>query len=329
MSLDTFAPRPSRPARGRDGPAPAVRLASEYMGVSGVRPERDDAWHRVASGVYVPAGEWRRATADNRHLALVDAAARKHGGSGTASGELVLAGVSAALVLGLPVVGRLPELVQCLGRVGQRRRTSLLQRRVRQEPVVVLEGSYHVTDVATTCIDLARWGGLVQGVCAMDHALRHCLCTREELDTALSRLSANARGLGAARIAVRLADPLSESPGESLSCVRMWQARIPRPVLQHEIWTEVGLVRTDYFWPETVVKPHPVSEFDGEAKYHQETYGRATEETVLAERRRERELWRLGYPVARWTWADAWYGKGARMLAELAAVGVRPGAGRW
>ena len=27
--------------------------------------------------------------------------------------------------------------------------------------------------------------------------------------------------------------------------------------------------------------------------------------------------------------ADAWYGKGARMLAELAAVGVRPGAGRW
>ena len=55
----------------------------------------------------------------------------------------------------------------------------------------------------------------------------------------------------------------------------------------HEVWTEVGLVRTDYFWPETVVKPHPVSEFDGEAKYHRETYGRATEETVLAERRRE------------------------------------------
>ena len=135
--------------------------------------------------------------------------------------------------------------------------------------------------------------------------------------------------ISTARIAVRLADPLSESPGESLSRVRMWQARIPRPVLQHEVWTEVGLVRTDYFWPETVVKPHPVSEFDGEAKYHRETYGRATEETVLAERRRERELWRLGYPVARWTWADAWYGKGARMLAELAAVGVRPGAGRW
>ena len=92
-------------------------------------------------GVYVPAGEWHRATADNRHLALVDAAARKHGGSGTAGGELVLAGVSAALVLGLPVVGRLPELVQCLGREGQRRRTSLLQRRVRQEPVVILAGS--------------------------------------------------------------------------------------------------------------------------------------------------------------------------------------------
>ena len=53
------------------------------------------------------------------------------------------------------------------------------------------------------------------------------------------------------------------------------------------------------------------------------------EETVLAERRRERALWRLGFPMARWTWADAWYNSGARMLAELAAVGVRPGTARW
>ena len=186
-----------------------------------------------------------------------------------------------------------------------------------------------MTDVATTCVDLARWGGLVQGVCAMDHALRNRLCTREELDVVLARLSASARGLAAARIAVRLADPLSESPGESLSRVRMWQARVPRPVLQYEIRTEIGLVRTDYFWPETVVKPHPISEFDGEAKYHRETHGCATEETLVRERRRERALWRLGYPMARWTWADAWYNSGARMLAELAAVGVRPGTARW
>jgi len=88
-------------------------------------------------------------------------------------------------------------------------------------------------------------------------------------------------------------------------------------------------VRTDYFWPETVVKPHPISEFDGEAKYHRETHGCATEETLVRERRRERALWRLGYPMARWTWADAWYNSGARMLAELAAVGVRPGIARW
>lgn len=83
------------------------------------------------------------------------------------------------------------------------------------------------------------------------------------------------------------------------------------------------------FWPESVVKPHPVSEFDGNAKYHRESYGRATEETILKERGRERALWRLGYPMARWTWGDAWYDNGARMLAELATVGVRPGAVRW
>jgi len=135
---------------------------------------------------------------------------------------------------------------------------------------------------------------------------------------ALEGLPARARGLRVARIAVRLADPLAESPGESLSRVRMWQARIPRPVLQKEIWTEAGMARTDYFWPEAVAAPHPVAEFDGDAKYHREVSGHAVEETVLAERRRERALWRLGFPMARWTWADAWDNSGARTLAERA-----------
>ena len=320
VSLNISAPRT---ARGVDGPAPVARLTSECLNLGCPRPERDATWRKVAPGVYAPTGDWHRATADNRHLALIDAALRKHGG------DLVLAGASAALILGLPVIGRLPERVQCLGEKNQRTRTSLLRRHVRQTPVIVPVGRCPVTSVATTCIDLARWEGLVQGVCAMDHALRHRLCTREELIDALDRLPTRARGLRVARIAVHLADPLSESPGESLSRVRMWQARIPRPVLQHEIQTGVGIARTDYFWPESVVKPHPVSEFDGNAKYHRESYGRATEETILKERGRERALWRLGYPMARWTWGDAWYDNGARMLAELATVGVRPGAVRW
>ena len=135
MSHNTFVSRPGLPARGRCGPTPFVRLVSEYTGLSGVRPERDDAWRRVAPGVYVSAGEWRQATADERHLALVDAAARRQGADGDGSRELVLAGASAALVLGLPVVGRVPERVQCLGRRGDRRCTSLLQRRVRRAPI--------------------------------------------------------------------------------------------------------------------------------------------------------------------------------------------------
>lgn len=319
MNSDVLTPRP---ARGTSGPAPTARLSSECADLGWPRPERDPTWHRVAPGVYVPAGDRHRTSDDNRHLALVDAAVRKHGG-------LVLAGASAALALGLPVVGRLPERVQCLGGRNERRRTSLLRRHARQGSLTALVGTQPATDAATTCVDLARWGGLVQGVCAMDHALRYRLCTREELTAALDRLPAGARGLRVARTAVRLADPSSESPGESLSRVRMWQARIPRPVLQYEVRTEVGLARTDYFWPESIVQPHPVSEFDGEAKYHRETYGRATEGTVLKEHRRERALWRLGYPVARWTWRDAWYNHGARMLAELAVVGVRPGTTRW
>ena len=172
-----------------------------------------------------------------------------------------------------------------------------------------------MSNVSDTVVDLARWGGLTQGVCAMDHALRYRLCTREELTAALDRLPAGARGLRVARTAVRLADPSSESPGESLSRVRMWQAGIPRPVLQYEVRTEVGLARTDYFWPESIVQPHPVSEFDGEAKYHRETYGRATEETASRS---------IGASGRCGVWATRWRGGRGAMPGTTTAPGCSP-----
>ena len=106
MSLNNSAPRT---ARGVDGPAPVARLTSECLNLGCPRPERDATWRKLAPGVYAPTGDWHRATADNRHLALIDAALRKHGG------DLVLAGASAALILGLPS-GAFPSASSASGR---------------------------------------------------------------------------------------------------------------------------------------------------------------------------------------------------------------------
>ena len=182
-----------------------------------------------------------------------------------------------------------------------------------------------MSNVSDTVFDLARWGGLTQGVCAMDAALAARLCTRAELTDAVDRLATGARGIRSARTATHLTDARSESPGESLSRVRMWQATLPRPDLQHEAHINDYTYRLDFLWPHARV----VGEFDGRIKYRKNSYGKNAEDTVLNERHRELALTRAGYDVARWTWEDAWPTDAPAMLRELARHNIHPTGVRW
>ena len=159
----------------------------------------------------------------------------------------------------------------------------------------------------------------------MDAALASHLCTRTELTDAVDRLATGARGIRSARTAIHLTDERSESPGESLSRVRMWQATLPRPDLQHEVHVEGQTYRLDFLWPRTMV----VGEFDGRIKYRKNSFGKDAEDTVLDERRREPALTRAGYDVARWTWEDAWPADASAMYRELAQHGIHPTGVRW
>ena len=135
---------------------------------------------RIAPGTYVPSQEWAEARPDLRHMTLIRAAMAK------TRGDVVLLGPSAAVWLGLPLVGRLPGRVQCLRLSEARARTALLQRHRRPGLSDLLNASgTHASSVADTVVDLARWGGLTQGVCAMDAALASHLCTRAELNDAV------------------------------------------------------------------------------------------------------------------------------------------------
>ena len=97
-----------------------------------------------------------------------------------------------------------------------------------------------------------------------------------------------------------LADPLSMSPGESLSRVQMFLLNLPRPELQQEIRDAEGLVGVvDFGWDGVV------GEFDGKVKY------RSTRARTAGVRR------------------GALAGEAARGPAPTAGARRAPGRGPW
>ena len=160
-----------------------------------------------------------------------------------------------------------------------------------------------VTSIDRTIVDLARSAGFDAGVCAADHALRSELTTRRSLMDELE-LHRGRTGVAIAREAINFADPLAESPGESLSrCVMRSLGTIPIPRLQHQYLSAEGhaVARTDFSWGDGAL----AGEFDGRIKYS----GRAVDgadpgEVVWREKLREDRLRDLGVVVIRWVWND-------------------------
>ena len=289
-------------------------------GAACARPDLSHDWLRVAAGVYAPRAAWQEAAWMERYELLLEAAHRKYGEN------LVLAGASAVAAYGLPLVGTVLRRVEVVDGSPGRVRTSLLRRHLRRRGTeVVRVGGHLAVALPDSLIDLARWNGLMAGVAAMDAALHNGLCSADALQEALARLPETARGGPRARQAVRLADGRSESPGESMSRVRMWEHRLPKPELQVSARGGSELYILDFYWPDLEV----AGEFDGRVKYRSASFGQDPEDVVWREKLREDALRASGLTVARWTWAQAWGDTGAQMLRRLAAAGVRPTGRRW
>ena len=147
---------------------------------------------------------------------------------------------------------------------------------------------------ARAVVDTAREHGPPDGVVSADAALRRGLATPRELACVLETCG-NWPGGCDARRAVALADPLSESPLESLSRLRITELGLPTPRLQVEIIDPAGreIARSDFYWDEWGL----VGEADGRGKY-------AGPDVLYAEKRREDRLRDLGLLVVRWGWQD-------------------------
>ncbi|TWH06182.1 putative AbiEi antitoxin of type IV toxin-antitoxin system [Rhodococcus rhodochrous J45] len=152
------------------------------------------------------------------------------------------------------------------------------------------------TSLARTVVDLACTLDFDEAVIAGD-----CAAARDaEFGSALLCCldeSGPRRGIAAARRVAAFLDGRSESPGESLSRIRMHQAGMPAPTLQKEIRTPDGqfVARVDFLWEGEGV----VEEFDGMGKYDE-----GGVEALRNEKRREDALRDLGFEVVRWTWTE-------------------------
>lgn len=252
----------------------------------------------VRPGTYIGISTWAATAAAEQHRLLIHATVSRLTPGGAVSH------LSAAVLHGMPVLGRPPTRVH-ITRDGQGGGFSRGQIHTHvtslADDAVVVVDECAATSAARTVFDVACTSGLHQGLCLADNALHRRLLNREALADQVSG-SGRRRGLAVARRVVELADGGSESPGETLSRLRLRSAGIPEPELQYAVHGPDGFIgRADFAW-----KDHRVlGEFDGEVKYRDlaPTDG-ALRAVLLQERQREQQLRDQGWDVIRWGWRD-------------------------
>lgn len=286
---------------------PMVPVLGRNLTALGVGPDRLERavrggrLVRVRQGVYLAAGAWPE-EASGQHLlrAAAECLARPHG---------VVSHRSAALAWGLPlpVEDWVAEPVWLTIDRGRSEAGPRLRQMVAALPAHHLAAAalgFPVTTVARTAVDLAAGLELPESLLVLDAALRwECLGLspqlrrRELANPALASASrqpcleaAHFLGRGEALVrAISVADPIRESPIESLTFGHLVLASLPLPICQHSISTPFGTFFPDFYWPEQRL----VGEADGRLKYHDAA-------TVVREKQREQVLRGLGYRIVRW-----------------------------
>ncbi len=229
--------------------------------------------------------------------------------------DSVLTHHSAALALGLPVWGADLSTVLIARRVRRERLAQHWVIRSRPAWLGPVQTAYgRCSGPAATIIQHSLESGAVAGIVAADFAIHEDRVTRDALEETAGFVSGWPRSHHVQTLLAHL-DGRSESPGESRLRVDLAMGGVD-VVPQVTIRDERGrfVARVDLMVRGTRI----VIEFDGLVKYRD---GGA--EALIAEKRREDELRRLGYVVLRFTWADL-ANPGAVLRRVRAAVAASP-----
>lgn len=202
---------------------------------------------RVVPGIYAPAPWWSRLRPGERayqvHVAVHRSARRGP----------VFCRDSAATVLDLRVLHRplVPHVVQQTDE-GSRNNRHVVHHWAELPATDVVEvDGFRATSHARTTLDCARFLPTPGALTVVDHALRLGV-SRQELLARCAALPGH-RGVRRARIVLELADPRSESVGETLTRLVVVRAGLPLPELQVCVETDLGTFRPDFVWPEARV----------------------------------------------------------------------------
>ena len=241
---------------------------------------------RVRSGVYADRRAVEGLTRSERAALLV------RGERLVSPVDRVAAGLTAALVHDLPLLGSAPARPVLVERREERPEHHGRSRTVLPADVVVVHG-VPVTSLARTVVDVARSCGRLAGVVTADAALRRGVAPGQL--AAVLETSARWPGIRTAAAVCAFADAGAESPLESVGRVRFAEHDLPPPELQVLIGDADGpFARVDQCWREQ----RTVAEADGAVKYGD---GRS----LFLEKQREDRLREAGWEVVRYTWDEA------------------------
>jgi very-short-patch-repair endonuclease len=317
-ALDSAARR--RPTTGPPAVRPPGRYTADSAGPRSVPPAvpyvrrrraelaaraRDGELVRVRRGVYLPSPHLAASTREEWLLAEVRGLADR------LSTPFWVSHDTAALLWGC-WTWRLPPFVHMtqLGHPNvERERDAVVRRHWTDLPARdrAQVGDVPVTSLERTVVDCARSLPLERSLVVVDSALRMG-ADRRAVDGILEE-SRGKRGIVRARRALELADPTSESPGETLVRLAAVLGGLPVPRPQVPVPTARGTYVVDLAWLDARV----VIEFDGAVKSSGGAYG-DPEDVRRAQDVREAALGAAGWTVVRFTWED---------LGDPVAVGYR------
>lgn len=238
------------------------RALADGVTDSEIRHARDSGrLVRIAAGAYVSDERFAALDAPALHRARIAAALQSR------PPGIVVSHTSAALLHGMDLGDLSLERVHLTRNhaSGGGRTAGVHVHATRFDATdVVALGGLAVTSPARTVVDTARISTFDQAVVVGDSALHRRLVTLDEILDEVGRAGPR-KGIATARRAAGFLDGRSESPGESLSRIRIRQHDLPPPELQHVLHDGTGafLGRADFFWTECGV----VGEFDGMGKY--------------------------------------------------------------
>lgn len=282
-------------------------------------------WHRPFPGYVCPSPDPEAQAYERERTAalhLIDYVDRRRTDRAR-SKHVALAGQSAAMLLGLPLVHGHPSyVVRQVGPASSSGRTANTRTfRSPAEPETVELAGIMVSSPAQVVVDLARFATVEDALACANFVLHRELATREQIETIAGQLQ-RVKGVGNIRRVLRLMDGRIESVGESLTLLRLDDFSL-LPV-KPQVWVQLRdrTYRLDFLDLARKI----AYEFDGRAKMFTPSMLKDGDlrAAISHETDRDRHLRAIGIDPLHLVWSDVKTREGfENWLADARARGVR------